>query len=182
MNTTDLSKYDNSWYRPGSFFKRACWFVLNGLFIKASLIPIYSFKVFLLRSFGATMGIGIIIKPGVIIKYPWLLEIGDHCWIGEGVWIDNLAKVSLGKHVCLSQGAMILCGNHDFRKQHFDLSVAPVTLEDGVWIGAKAVVCPGITCYSHAVLAVGGVAVKNLEAYSIYQGNPCVRIRGRIID
>ena len=55
-------------------------------------------------------------------------------------------------------------------------------LEDGVWIGAKSVVCPGVVCKSHSVLAVSWVASKDLEAYFIYQGNPAMKLRTRIIS
>lgn len=176
---TDLSVYNNDWYRPGSALKRGCWFVINGLFFKNALLPIYGWKVFLLRLFGARIGNGVIIKPGVSIKYPWFLTIGNHCWIGENVWIDNLGMVSLGNHVCISQGALLLCGNHNYRKTGFDLLVQPIMLEDGVWIGARSVVCPGVVCHSHAVLTVNSVAVQSLDAWGIYQGNPCIKIKTR---
>jgi len=122
------------------------------------------------------------IKPKVNIKYPWLLIVENYVWIGEEVWIDNLVEVVLGKNVCLSQGAMLLTGNHDYKNSKFDLKVGKIVLEEGVWIGAKAIVCPNVTCYSHAVLAVNSVAVKDLEAYGIYQGNPAQYVRERKIE
>ncbi len=121
------------------------------------------------------------IKPNVKIKYPWNLVIHDYVWIGENVWIDNLAKVTIGGNVCISQGAMLLTGNHDFTKTTFDLIVKPIEIEDGVWIGAKSIVCPGVKCFSHAVLSVNSVATKNLDSNSIYKGNPAVKIKERII-
>ena len=178
---TDLSTFNNSWYNPGSSIKRLLWYFINVLFFR-SAFPVSSFKVFLLRVFGARIGNGVVIKPHVNIKYPWFLEIDDHSWLGENVWIDNLASVKIGKHVCLSQGAFLLCGNHDYSKSSFDLMVKEIHLQDGVWIGAKAVVCPGVTCSEHAVLAVGSVATKDLEAYSIYQGVPAVKVRDRKIS
>ncbi len=57
-----------------------------------------------------------------------------------------------------------------------------ITLADGVWIGAKAVVCPGVRCDSHAVLSVLSVANTHLEAYTIYQGNPAKPVRTRVIE
>ena len=179
---TNLASYNNDWYQPGPFVKRAVWYLLNLLFIRLAIIPVYTFKVWLLQLFGARIGTGVIIKPGVSIKYPWLLSIGDHCWLGEKVWIDNLALVSIGNNVCLSQGALLLCGNHDYQSVLFDLILKPVVLEDGVWIGARAVVCPGVTCGSHAVLTAGSVATQSLDNFGIYQGNPCVRIRERVIE
>ena len=100
-------------------------------------------------------------------------------WIGENVWIDNLTTVSLGNNVCISQGAMLLTGNHNYTKPTFDLIIGEITLEDGVWLGSQSVVCPGITCHSHSVLAVNSTATKNMDAYSIYQGNPAIKVRDR---
>lgn len=59
--------------------------------------------------------------------------------------------------------------------------VGKIVLEDGCWVGAQSVVCPGITLHSHAVLGVASVANKNLDAYTIYQGNPAHMVRKRIM-
>lgn len=177
----DLSKYNNSFYNQGSAIKRTVWYFVNLLIFKSGIFPFYSLKTFLLRMFGAKIGKGVVIKPNVNIKYPWLLEISDYCWIGENVWIDNLDKVFIGSNVCISQGALLLCGNHDFSKTHFDLIVNPIILEDGVWVGAKSIVCGGVTLYSHSVLSVSSVATTSMEAYGIYRGNPALKIKDRII-
>lgn len=107
------------------------------------------------------------------------MSIGDYTWIGEDVWIDNLNEVKIGSNCCISQGAFLLCGNHNYKKDNFDLVVKPVIIEDGVWIGAKSVVCPGVTAFSHSVLAVGSVATQDLEQGLIYQGNPAIAKRQR---
>ncbi len=175
----DLSSYNNSWYKPGSSFKRACWYLVNMLFFKSSLFPFYGLKVFLLKAFGAKLGRGVFIKPCVNIKYPWKLLLGDHVWIGENAWIDNLGTMAIGNNVCISQGALLLSGNHDYSKPAFDLMVKDILLEDGVWIGARAIVCGGAICRTHAVLTANSVASGTLEAYGIYQGNPAVKVKER---
>lgn len=178
---TDLSKYNNDWYQPGgSVLKKTCWYVLHFIFIH-SAFPFSSFKVFLLRLFGASIGKSVTIKPNVNIKYPWHLTIGNHVWIGEHVWIDNLSRVTIMDHCCVSQGAMLLCGNHDYSKTSFDLIVKDITLEEGVWIGAKSIVCPGVSIGSHSVLTVNSIATSNLDPWGIYQGNPAVKIKERVI-
>lgn len=179
---TDLSKYDNSWYKQPPFLKNLLWFLVNPVFINSYFPVPVGVKLLILRMFGARIGEGVMIKPKVNIKYPWLLIVQSYVWIGEEVWIDNLVEVVLGKNVCLSQGAMLLTGNHDYKNSKFDLKVGKIVLEEGVWIGAKAIVCPNVTCYSHAVLAVSSVAVKDLEAYGIYQGNPAQYVRERKIE
>lgn len=177
---TDLSKYDNSWYQPGGGIKRLLWYLCGRVFINTYLPIPMPLKALVLRLFGARIGHHVTIKPKVNIKYPWFLTIGDYVWIGEYVWIDNLTDVKLGTNVCLSQGAMLLTGNHDFTSTTFDLVTKPIVLEDGAWIGAKSVVAPGVTVHSHAVLAVNSVATKDLEAYSIYRGNPAEFIKTRV--
>lgn len=178
---SDLSKYDNSWYNPGTKWKQVSWYLISVLFFLNPLNPISSLKILLLILFGAKIGKGVHIKPGVNIKYPWLLEIGSHVWIGENVWIDNLAKVTIESNVCISQGAMLLCGNHNYKKTTFDLIIGEIHLKEGSWIGAKSVVCPGVTLHAHAILAVASTANKDLDSFGIYQGNPAVKIRERKI-
>lgn len=178
---TRLDTYNNSWYNPGGGFKRILWYFTNLIFFRSSLIPLFSLKRILLRAFGAEIGKSVIIKPRVNIKYPWFLKIGDHCWIGEEVWIDNLALISIGKNVCLSQGALLICGSHDYTKSSFDLKVGAIILEDGVWIGSKAVVTMNTVCREHSILSVNSVAPKLMEPFGIYQGNPARMIRNRKI-
>ncbi len=182
MNKVKLNQYNNDWYKSGSTFKKTLWYFTNMVIFKTMLPFPSSVKVKLLRLFGAKVGQGVLIKPNVNIKYPWFLEIGSDIWIGEGVWIDNLAKVTIGSNVVLSQGAYLLTGSHDYKKETFDLMLGEIILEEGVWIGAKAVVCPGVTCSGHSVLAVGSVAIKDLDAYGIYQGNPAILKRERPFD
>ncbi|SDB65106.1 putative colanic acid biosynthesis acetyltransferase WcaF [Flavobacteriaceae bacterium MAR_2010_188] len=181
MLEVNLNSYNNSWYRPGSKLKQIVWYYINLLFLKNSLNPFSSLKVILLKMFGAEIGKNVVIKQNVNVKYPWLLKIDDYSWIGENVWIDNLASVEIGKNCCLSQGALLLCGNHNYIKTSFDLIVKPILIKDGVWIGARAVVTSGVTCNEHSVLSVNSVATQNLESYTIYQGNPAKAIRRRII-
>ncbi|MFN8356528.1 MAG: WcaF family extracellular polysaccharide biosynthesis acetyltransferase [Spirosomataceae bacterium] len=182
MLKTDLSRYDNSWWDPGHRIGIWLWYLVNPLTINTYLPFPVALKRWILRRFGAKIGKNVIIKPKVNIKSPWFLTIDDNVWIGECVWIDNLTNVSIGANACLSQGAMLLTGNHDFTKTTFDLQTKEIHLAEGVWIGAQAVVCPGVTCYSHAVLTVNSVATKPLEAYCIYQGNPAVFVKQRIIN
>ncbi len=177
---TDLSRFENPDYDPGPAWIRGLWFLVNAFFFKSPL-PGSGLKRFLLRLFGAKVGKGVVIKPRVNIKYPWFLIIGDHVWIGEEVWIDDLGTVSIGSHTCISQGAMLLCGNHDHASPTFDLIVEGITLEEGVWIGAKAVVGPGVRASSHAFLTMGSVTASDLSAYGIYRGNPAEFIRERKI-
>lgn len=164
-----------------SRLKQVLWYFINLFFFKNPLSISTSIKIGLLRNFGARIGAGVVIKPSVNIKYPWKLVIGNYCWIGEGAWIDNLSDVILGESVTISQGALLLTGSHDAFSEKFDFASNSIILEDGVWIGAKAVVFGGVTAKSHSILGIASVAEKDLEPYIIYKGNPAVPVIERII-
>ncbi len=161
--------------------KYLAWYFTSALVFRHSFLPINKLKVGLLRLFGAKIGKGVVIKPCVNIKFPWKLQIGNYSWVGEHVWIDNLATVNIGNNACISQGAYLLTGNHDFTATTFDLVTKSIVIEDGSWVGAKCVVCPGVVCKTHSILTVGSIATKQLEPYGIYQGNPAMKIKERII-
>lgn len=177
----DLSKFNNNWYKPGSKLKIIIWFFFNAFFLKNKYNPSSRIKKTVLKIFGAKIGNGVVLKPSISVKYPWKLKIGDFTWVGEGVWIDNLDQVTIGNNVCISQGALLLCGNHNYKKTTFDLMIAPITLKDGVWIGAKSMVTQNVTCGANSILAVQSVCSSDLEANSIYRGNPAIKVKDRII-
>lgn len=184
MKSVDLSVYNNDWYKKeigAGKVKQVCWYFVNIVFFINPMNASSRLKRFLLRLFGAKVGKNVVLKPGINIKYPWKLRIDDDSWIGERVWIDNLCEVRIGKNVCISQGAMLLTGNHDYTKVSFDLMVAGIGLEDGTWIGARSLVCPGVHCKTHSVLTALSVATRDLEPFTIYQGNPAVPVRRRTI-
>lgn len=179
---TDLSKFRTGEYKSGPVLKVLFWYPINYFILNSSLPWPYRLKVALLRLFGAKVGRGLIIKTKVRIKNPWRLTIGENCWIGESAWIDNLEDVTIGNNVCISQGAMLLTGNHDYSQIDFAYRLGKIIIEDGVWIGAQSIVCPGVICQSHSVLTVNSVATKNLDTRMIYSGNPAIYIRQRKIS
>ena len=179
---TDLSKYNNNNFKPENIFLRFFWYFINVIFFKSSFFPFNFLKIFLLQLFGCSLGKGVVIKPNVNIKYPWKLSLGNYVWIGERVWIDNLDNVTIGNHVCISQGAMLICGSHNYKKQSFDLITKEITLNDGVWIGAKSIILPGVVAESHAILSAGSVISKNLESFTVYKGNPAEKVGSRTIS
>ena len=179
---TNLSKYNNNNYKPGNIFLRFFWYFTNVIFFKSSFFPFNFLKIFLLQLFGCSLGKGVVIKPNVNIKYPWKLSLGNYVWIGERVWIDNIDNVMIGNHVCISQGAMLICGSHNYKQKSFDLITKEIALNDGVWIGAKSIILPGVVAESHAILSAGSVTSKNLMSFTVYKGNPAEKVGSRAIS
>jgi putative colanic acid biosynthesis acetyltransferase WcaF len=179
----DLSRFDNSTFSPGrNFIIRALWLCINAIVLQNPLNASSRLKVLFMRAFGAKIGRGVNVKPGVNVKYPWNIEVGDNSWIGENVWLDSLAPIKIGKNVCISQDVYCCTGNHDWTDPGFGLIVKPIIVEDGAWIGARAVVTQGVTIASHAVIGVGAVLSKDAKAYTVYVGNPAVAAKKRVIQ
>lgn len=181
-NKVDLSKFSSSWYNPGNAIKRSLWYIVNILLFKTSLPFPSPIKIYLLNLFGAKVANSVFIKPSVNIKYPWKLEIGENTWIGENAWIDNLDRIVIGNNVCISQGVYLCTGNHDYKSSTFDLIVKPIVIEDGVWVGAKSIICPGITLKNHSVISAGSIITTDTEPYGIYKSFETKQTKVREID
>jgi putative colanic acid biosynthesis acetyltransferase WcaF len=159
--------------------KYGIWLLVSN-YIFLTNIPFPSiFKVFILKLFGAKIGNGVVIKPFVKIKFPWLLSIKDDVWLGENVWLDNLSLVTIGSNVCISQNSIILTGNHNYKKDSFDLITNPITIEDEVWIGANCFITNGITLQKKSVILVSSTVTHSTDEGGIYKGNPAVKVKNR---
>lgn len=165
---TRLDLFKNKEFSRGaSRYKEFLWLVLQN-FLFRTWLPGSRWRVALLRLFGAQVGKGVVIKQNVQVKFPWFLSIGDHSWIGEQVWIDNLANVAIGSHTCLSQGVYLCTGSHNWSDPHFSLQVSPINIGDGAWVCARAVVAPGCDIPDGAILGIGAIGRGKLLPNKIY--------------
>ncbi|AVP99871.1 colanic acid biosynthesis acetyltransferase WcaF [Ahniella affigens] len=172
MTRQRLDRFDNRQFVRGrSALVEALWLVVQG-WLFASDLPGSGWRRLLLRWFGAEIGQGVVIKPRVRVKFPWRLQIGDHAWIGEAVWIDNLARVEIGAHACVSQGAYFCTGNHDWRREDFALRTEPIVVGAHAWVGAMAQLAPGATLADGAILAMGSRLSGNTAPDRLYAGCP----------
>ncbi len=177
-----LDQYTLGTYTPGApLWKQTLWYFLGEPLIRSRWLSFSVLKVWILRRFGAQIGQEVRIKPSVRVKFPWRLTIGDYVWIGENAWLDNLAHITLDSHVCLSQDVYLCTGNHDWTHPAFKLIPAPIHIEEGSWIGARAVIGPGVTVGRGAVLTLGSVTSRSLQPMTIYAGNPAQQIKSRMV-
>jgi len=119
-----------------------------------------------------------VIKPRVNIHFPWKLELGDHVWIGEDSNILNLEMIIIGSHSCISQRVLLCTGNHNFRDPNFSYLNESIIIGSGVWIGAGAIVCPGVSIGDEAVAFAGSVVTSDIAENNLVAGNPAI-IRGK---
>ena len=157
-NLIDLSRFDNhDFARGASRAKELAWMLVRACFFYTRVPLPSSFRCWLLRMFGANIGKNVIIRSGVNISFPWRIEIGDHVWIGDDVFILSLANVKIGDHVCISHRAFLCTGSHDFSKPSFDLVTLPITIHSHSWIAAQAFVGPGTVIPEGTLVTAGQV-------------------------
>ena len=123
-----------------------------------------------MRIFGAQVGKNCTLKSGIKVMYPWNLEIGDDCWIGEEVWFINHEKIRIGCNVCVSQRSIICSGGHDYRSASLEYAHKPIEIKDGAWVCLDAKVLPGVTIGECSVVSAGEVARKSVPDYSMLVG------------
>lgn len=178
----NLSDFDNSDFDRGApRAVEAAWILTRSAIFERGPIPMDRIRLKALAAFGATIRGPGVCRRGVRVTFPWRLELGAHSWLGEDVWLLNLAPIHIGSNVCVSQRAFLCTGNHDWSHHSLSLVTAPIRVEDGAWIGASAFVGPGVTVGNHCVVTAGSVVTKDLPPYTICAGNPCVPVKERKI-
>ena len=166
-----LKNFKNKDFDRGTSKITECiWLFISSLLI-SSWIPGSFWRAFILKIFGAKIGSGVIFKPHIRIKFPWRLSIGNNCWIGEFVWIDNLGIVSIGNNVCISQGAYLCTGSHNWSAKSFDLLVSPIVIHNEVWVGAFSRIGPGSILNEGSVISLGITYTGETSKWSTYS-NP----------
>ena len=178
----NLSTYRNGDFdRGASRAKEIAWLIVSELLVSGP-IPGSGWRASVLRAFGSKIAGGVVLKPRVRIKFPWRLEIGATSWIGEGVWIDNLAPVRIGHDVCISQDAYLCTGSHDWTSSSFDLVTAGITIEDHCWVCARATVAAGTHMHKGAVLGSASLGSGQMQAWTIYAAGKATVIGPRRQD
>ena len=124
------------------------------------------------------------VEKGANFYTGWEIEIGDDSSLGINCMIPYDLKV--GKDVMMGPYVTIVGENHNFARQDIPMRLQgyqkfpPVRIEDDVWIGAQAIILPGITVGKGAIIAAGAVVTKDVPPYAICGGNPArvIKFRG----
>jgi len=159
---------------------RLLWEVINSILFKYSPKPFHSWRSFLLKLFGATVGSNVHVYPKVNIWAPWNLALGDECGIANGVTLYSQGKISIGKRAVISQGAHLVAGTHDYTDPGFPLITGTINIGNYAWIAAEAFVHPGITIGIGCVVGARSVVTKDMPEWMVCAGHPCKPIKERI--
>lgn len=158
---------------------RWAWLCAYQLFFRYTPVPLFRWRAFLLRLFGARLGPSNYFYPSARIWAPWLLETGDCVTVAQGVELYNPGGIRLDSHAIVSQQAFLCGASHDYNSPDFEFIAAPIVVEKYGWVCARAMVLMGVTLGVGAVLGAGAVATRSLEPWAVYAGNPAVRIKER---
>jgi putative colanic acid biosynthesis acetyltransferase WcaF len=169
-----LDAYDPSGFDSGrSKVIILLWWLLQAVVFPLTLHASHGPRCWLLRRFGATVGKGVVIRSTARFTYPWRVTIGDYSWIGDNVVLYSLAPITIGQHCVISQKSYLCTGSHDISDRHFGLQVAPITIENGVWIATDCFIAPGVTVGSNSVVGARSTVFKSLPPGQLCYGNPC---------
>jgi putative colanic acid biosynthesis acetyltransferase WcaF len=159
--------------------RRLRWNICWAILYKTSPRPLHSWRSFLLRLFGAKMGPNCHFYPKSKVWAPWNLICADQVTAGDGVEIYNPAPITLGSHAILSQETYLCGATHDYDDPAFPLIAYAMDIGAYAWVCARASVAPGVNVGEGAVLGLGSVATRTLEAWTVYAGVPAVKVKDR---
>ena len=182
MVRRSLSRFTGLGYDKGrSVIWQCSWQLVSSVVFMRWWLPA-RWRVAILRAFGAEVGDGVLIRHRVRVHWPWKLSIGANSWVGEGAWILNLEQVTLGSDVCISQEALLCTGSHDRTSPTFEFDNAPITVQDGAWVAARATILRGVVVGADSVVGSGAVVWSSVPAGGIVRSGPATEHRPPVND
>jgi putative colanic acid biosynthesis acetyltransferase WcaF len=161
---------------------RVCWNMVYLILFRLSPISFFGWRIMLLKVFGAKVGKGVHVYPGVKIWAPWNLEIGDYSGIASGSILYSQAKITIGKKVVISQGAYLCAGTHDYTDPGFRLITKPIFVSDYSWIATETFIHPGVIIGEGVVIGARSVVTKDLPSWMVCTGHPCLPVKERKLE
>jgi putative colanic acid biosynthesis acetyltransferase WcaF len=141
--------------------------------------PLFFWRRLLLRLFGARVSSTALVYGSSKIWYPANVELGEFAQIGPRAIVYSMAKIAVEDYAIVSQGAHLCAGTHDIEDPNFQTLAKPITVRKRAWVAAESFIGPGVTVGEGAVLGARGVAVRDLEAWTVYAGNPARPVKLR---
>lgn len=180
MSYQDLSKFAvPHGFRGRSKVAVQLWWFVQATLFRWSPQVAYGFRRMLLQLFGAKVGTGVLVRPSVKITYPWKINLGDYCWVGDNVNLYSLGPITIGKNAVVSQECYLCTGDHDHTDPAFAIRAKPITIGEEAWVAAGAFVAPGVSIGKASVVGARSVVFTDIPAGMICRGSPCIPVRPR---
>ncbi len=181
----EIQKIDISSNRKASKWSRkellgrAVWETIGATLFSFSPRPMWGYRRFVLRLFGAQIGADVHIYPTVKISVPWNIRIDQQAAVGDGAILYSLGMIHIGARATISQYAHICAGSHDYGSAAFDLLKTPITIGEEAWICADAFIGPGVSVGRGAIVGARAVVMRSVPASAVLVGNPARIIKSR---
>lgn len=150
------------------------WQLVQATLFGLSPRPLYAWRSFLLRLFGAKIGRGVEIRPTSRIAFPWKLEIGDRVWVSDNTELYSLAPIRIGSHSVISQRSYLCAAKHDHRRADFAMIAGPITIGSQVWLATDVFVAPGVTIGDGAVVGARSSVFSDIPSGAMAYGTPAL--------
>jgi len=144
-----------------------------------SHVPSHSFRKFFYMLSGMKIGKGSVVHMWANFFDPSGIEIGEDTIVGDHAFLDGRDRLVIGSHVDIASSVMIYNSEHDLEKEDFSARVDSVEIGDYVFIGPRAISCPGVKIGRGAVVAAGAVVTKDVPDFMIVGGVPAKEIGQR---
>jgi putative colanic acid biosynthesis acetyltransferase WcaF len=178
LATVDASKCVSTHSRSNQA-ARLLWGAVWLLLFRPSPRLCYGWRRFLLRIFGARIGVEAHIYPSVRIWAPWNLELGDYSALGHAVDCYSVDRVQIGSHVGVSQYSYLCTASHDISDPRLGLTHAPIVIGEAAWVAADVFVGPGVRIGAGAVVGARSSVFKEVAPWTVVCGSPARFLKKR---
>ena len=174
-----MSEYSNYRYVDNNHFSqriyRLAWNLTYIVFFRYTpSFILHKWRVFLLKLFGARIGIGCKISSSVRVWLPFNLELGDYVALDSDVFIYNVDTISIGSKSAISFNSCLCTGTHNIKSLLRPLASSPINIGNHVWICSYVFIMPGVNISDGSVVGACSCLSKDTQPWSIYAGNPAL--------
>lgn len=149
---------------------RLMWTFVQATLYRPSPTLLHGWRRFLLRCFGADVGVGAHPYPKARIWAPWNLTMEAHSCLADHVDCYCVARISLGCHATVSQYSYLCAASHDYRDRNLPLVAAPIVIEAEAWLAADVFVGPGVRIGEGAVVGARSTVMHDVAPWSVVAG------------
>lgn len=165
-----MKKYNHKIYIK---FLRFVWIIFWFFFFRFTPPLMFnSWRIFLLKIFGAKITWSSKVYPSVKIFKPWLLQMGYNSCLGRNVDCYNYDTIIIGSNSIISQNTFLCTASHNYNSKNFELITKKIIIKNNVWVAANCFVGPGVIMNKNSVLLAMSCLITDTKKDYIYSGNP----------
>ena len=173
------SAYASPW-SVGTRVKLVVWSAVWLFLFRPTPKPLSLWRVFLLKLFGARISGTPFVASSARIKMPWNLTLEDRACLAPECDVYSLSPCIVRARATVTQKVYLCAGTHDLTNESLPLVTGPIEIGADAFIGAAAMILPGITIGEGAAVGAGSVVTKDVEPWTIVAGNPARLIGVRL--